>query len=228
MKIKTWLLSVIGVAILVGLSWWVIHLYKELRRTERIATWTEGEVSTYKIKVDSLREVVYESGVLLAAKERDLVLTKEQERRVREMHIRDVKIIGELRLSLKAYQDSLLIKKGVDTIKVVEYITEDGVGLAVPVGTSWSWADEWARSYAGIDSAGLGYSGFIVKPFGINLVVGSRGVFSKQYVSSVSTANPYVTIDRNSMQLVQKKKAQPFLIGLGAGIVATAALFLAF
>lgn len=218
---------IIGVILLViaVLTIVIVKLNSEKKRWHSTSVGYEQVISEYQIEVSGLKEKVYEADLRVVKKQDDLILAYEQVERLEALNLRRVYVIGELRLSLKAYQDSLTIHRGIDTIEVVRYVTAEGTGLAVPVGTTWGWEDEYAESYAGINSDGTGMSGFDIKPFDLNLVLASRGIFSKDYVSILTTENPYINIDKNNIQLHQRKKAQPFLIGLGIGVLSTIVAF---
>ena len=221
--IKLWRLVALTALLTALLLSVVLCLHSKAKRLSTTNETLSAEVSHYTIRVDSLEEVVYESSLIVADRERDLILSRKQIERIKALNIRNVQVIGELNLRLQAYRDSLIIRTGTDTVVLIEYRVDSvTTGYAVPVGSEWSWSDRWARSYAGIDSLGLGYSGFEVKELPLDIVLGSRGLFRKDFVSAVSSANPYLTIDKSNMQVVQKKKAKPFIVGLALGVVATA------
>jgi len=232
MKVSLWKIALGGLAVgvvLAVLVWWVFHLNSELKGARNLGIAYRGVISEYVIEVDSLKEYVAEAELRVVEKERQLMLTIEQKERIEQLHLRNVIVVGELRLSLQAYRDSLQIKKGTDTIHVIEYVVEGDTMEVVPVGTEWSWSDQWASAYAGIDTTGTGYIGFEVKPSTLNIALGSRGVFRKDYVSSATTLNPYLTIDKNNIQVVQQKKAQTTIIagslGVAIGVLISTLLF---
>jgi len=202
----------------------IVSLNSDRKEAHRLNEAYEGVISTYSIQIGDLKEQVYEANLRVEDREKDLVMSLEQVARLEELNIRNVRMIGSLRLSLKAYKDSLAIKHGPDTIVLTKYL-QDSIGMfQVPAAANWGWEDEYASSYAGIDPDGFGYSGFDVKPFEIDLVLGSRGLLRRDYVSVVSTDMPYIDVSGIEMNIVKQKKTAPFLWGTVVGVALTTLL----
>ena len=223
-KVRTWILTALSLAVAALLLWVIVDLRSDKIDAVNLNNAYKGVISRYSIQVGDMKEQVYEANLKVADRERDLVLSIEQVARLRELNIRNVRMIGSLNLSLKAYKDSLLIKHGTDTITLVKYVQDSTGFFHVPSESTWGWEDEWAESYAGIDSDGYGYSGFDVKPFEIEISLGSRGLFKKDYVSVVSTDMPYIDVSGIDMNIVKQKKAAPFLYGTAFGVILTSIL----
>jgi hypothetical protein len=204
----------------------IVNLNSDKKEAQSLNNAYEGKISRYEVEVGDLKEQVYETQLRVADKQRELELTIEQVERLDELNIRNVQMIGSLRLSLKAYQDSLAIRQGPDTIVLTKYVRDSTGVFEVPEGSTWGWEDEYASSYAGIDKYGYGYSGFDVKPFEIDISLGSRGVFRKDYVSAITTDMPYMDVTGIDMQVVKQKNRglKGFLIGGAIGGIVTGLL----
>ena len=238
-EIKLWKLMLAVAIVTAGLIWLVIHMVNLNRGLTATNERNEAVLYTYDIVVNDMREKVAERKLLVAETQRLLKLSRDQVERLKEQNIRNVYAIGQLKLQLQAVRDSLPLSR--DSIRVpVEQIpasnvsstssiwdmTADGAEQKtrpmVEVPLRFGWEDEWARSWGTVSINGLGESGFIVKDLPIDLTLGSRGVFNKSYISSVSTPSPYVAIDENNFNLVKTKNHLPYYMAgsFVAGMVA--------
>ena len=180
------------------------------------------QLDYYTVVVGSLKEQVAEARLLVWSRKDQLMLTQAQVERLKKQNINHVNVIGQLKVTVASLQDSLMLKSGKDTVKVVEYITESGdVNSCVPIPFDFEIQDEWMYSAAGVDATGTGWTSFLLKETPIDLTLGSRGVFKKHYVSAVSTPNPYVGFTANDFQVVQQDiKIPPIVYGTTGGFLA--------
>ena len=217
-KVKTWYVTAALVVLTALLSWLVIYLNSERKSALNLVNAQQGVISEYSIDIDYLKEKVYETELVVVSREKELNLSKEQKERLKKQHVRDVKVIAELELQIKALHDSLILKHGVDTIDVEFMFTPEDTIPVVRVPVSFSWSDEWASSWGSINIKGLGTSGFEVKSLPLDIVLGSRGVFNKRYISAASSPSPYVHVSENNVQLVQKKSRGVMVVTTSAVI----------
>lgn len=199
----------------------VVSLGKEVKRQQNVTNGLQSIISSYVIEVDTLRESVYETQAVVVEKESQLQLAEQEILRLAQLNIRNVNMIASLELKVTALRDSLLLMDNTDTVHVIEYITEEDTLNVVEIPLEFGWETHNIVSWGGIDETGLGYSGFVVDPLPLNIVLGSRGFFQKQYVSSVSTSVPEVKVTHQHTQIViPKRKAWPYAVCVSVGVVA--------
>ena len=210
-----------GVVLLALIIAIIFGVFKYRRDTQRLTSdllEAEEKVDYYTVVVGNLTEQVAEAKLWVWAKEQALVLTESQVERLRKQNIDHVAAIGRLNVRIAVLQDSLTLKRGTDTIKVVEYVNESGErNDCVPIPFSFDFDDDWAYIYGAVDASGSGDLGFFLKETPVNITLGSKGVFQKEQVVAISSANPYLMITPQDFQIVQKgNKKAPILIGTGA------------
>jgi len=210
-----------GVVLLALIIAIIFGVFKYRRDTQRLTSdllSAEQQISHYTVMVDGLKEQVAEAKLWVWSKEQALVLTEAQVERLKKQNINHVTAIGKLNVRIAMLQDSLTLKRGTDTIKVVEYVNENGErNDCVPIPFSFDHDDEWTYIYGAVDASGSGDLGFFLKETKIDLTLGSKGIFNKQSVVSVSSPNPYLMVTPEDFQVVQKgNKKAPILIGTGA------------
>lgn len=226
-SIKTWKITAVLIVVTVILSWLVIYLNSERKSALNLIGVQQGVITEYSIKIDTLKEKVYETELIVVDRKKELNLSKEQLKRLAAQHIKDIKVIAELELQIRALRDSLILNRGVDTVNVEEIIMGEDTVSMVRVPFDFGWKDSWASSWGAVSVDGLGTSGFEVIKLPLDIVLGSRGVFNKGYVSAVSSPNPYVYVSQNNVQLVQKKKGRTAALVTSSALVgALAALLL--
>lgn len=181
------------------------------------------KVKYYNTVVDELNETVAETKLWVWSKEQALVLSESQIERLRKQNIDHVNAIGRLELTVSALQDSLTLYREVinatDTIikEIPVEVIDDRNMIELPV--SFGEENEYLTQWAIIDSTGLGSLGFKMQPFSLDITLGSRGVFRKDYIVTAATSNPYFTVDQNNFQVVGTSKIKPAVYGVAAGIV---------
>jgi hypothetical protein len=217
-KVKTWKITAALVVLTAILSWLVIYLNSERKSALNLVGVQQGVITEYSIKIDTLKEKVYETELIVVDRKKELNLSKEQLKRLAAQHIKDIKVIAELELQISALRDSLILNRGVDTVSVEEVIMGEDTVSVVRVPFDFGWKDSWASSWGAVSVDGLGTSGFEVTSLPLDIVLGSRGVFNKSYVSAASSPNPYVCVSQNNVQLVQKKSRGVMVVTTSAVI----------
>jgi hypothetical protein len=230
MQTKLWKLSLIGLLILavLGLSvYGGIKYYLKYERAVKELNKAEVNLRIYDAVVGEQREKIYESRLVIAEVERKLEISEDQKERLKQMNIRNVKVIGQLELQISSYRDSLTIYNPREydiEVEGGEYemieVEQTADGAMLPLPASFGYQDEWVKQWAKIDTSGLGSIGFELEPFMIDLTLGSRGLWNKSYVSAASTDSPHVVISKNSFQMVDsRKKVWPYVAVGGLGVI---------
>jgi hypothetical protein len=227
LTVKVWhlalLFTVVGALIALGI---VYHLRKVDRLSDGLSE-ANTEIKYYKIVVGNLQESVTENKLRVVSQEKALVLSQKEIERMEAVNLRNVQTIGSLQLQISSMKDSLTLFR--DTVRVpVEYIpiTEDGDVIEgegdrpmVELPFSFSTATEWSRSWAAVGTNGLGTIGFEVTKLPINITLGSRGVFRKDYVSIVTTPNPEVSVSAQNFQIVKQERWKPIIYSGVTGLI---------
>jgi len=224
LEIRGWIILVIALVIAGSTTFFIIDYVKTKRDVKRAHLAIDAysnAVKRYDIVVDSLQEQVIESEIMVYAKDKVLRLSQAQEERLRKENIRKVNAITHLELSIAAVQSRLPIKH--DTI--IKYVEKVDNRNMIDIPASFGYQDEWVEQWAIIDESGTGEVGFNMESIPLDITLGSRGVFKKDYISAISSPNPYVVFDASQTQLVVPKKTKPIVlvgtIGLITGTVAT-------
>ncbi len=221
-SVKVW--HVVLLSIIVGalLTWGILNSSREVDRLRSELRASADVIMYHTIEVDSLTEQVAEAKLYIWEKEQHLVMTQAQVERLKKLRIRDVRLIGELEIRLDAFKDSLAVRDADTVIRYVERVNDVPM-IEVP---AFFESDEpWLYMWGNINIAGTGSLGMHLKETPIHITLGSRGVFKKEYVSAISSPNPYITITKNDIQVVQPKITKPTAIagtvGLLVGAVTT-------
>jgi len=223
-RFKGWIILVLALILAAG-TFFLIRDYvktkKDVKRAHLAIDSYSNAVKRYVIVVDSLQEQVVESEIIVYNKDRSLRLSQAQEERLRKENIRKVNAITHLELELSSSQDSLPIKRDTVYIEVEKIDDRSMIELPISYGVQTEWATQWAI----IDESGNGEVGFEINSLPLDITLGSRGVFNKQYIAAISSPNPLVQFDASQTQLVVKKKTRPMLVvgtlSLVTGIVTT-------
>jgi archaellum component FlaF (FlaF/FlaG flagellin family) len=192
------------------------RLYSELDEAN-------SRIKFYQIVVSEQVESVSETKLQLRQAKRDIELSQEQVERLKEMNVKHVLAIGELKLQVTSYRDSLTLWKDVDTTHVVgEVWTLEGEDKnVVEVPLRFGSETQWSKAVAKIDIDGNGSISYQSKEFPIDVTLGYRGFFNRSYVAAVSTPNPEVAVTQNQFQIVHKRpKVWPYVLTTTVGFVA--------
>jgi len=223
-ELKGWIILVLALILTGAATFFIVDYVKTKRDVKRAHLAIDAysnAVKRYSIVVDSLQEQVVESEIMVYAKDNSLRLSQAQTERLRKENIRKVNAITHLELSLSAVQSRLPIKHDTVIIEVEKIDNQPMIELPA----SFGWVDEWVEQWAIIDESGTGEVGFSMESIPLDITLGSRGIFRKEYIEAVSTPNPYVTFNSSQAQLVVPKKTKPIVlvgtIGLITGTVVT-------
>ena len=221
MKVKVWHIIAITACFTALLAVGGVSYFQTVKRLKRDVTVRDNKIATYEIQIGSLREYVHEVNLDVSEAYRQLSLTQEEKERLEQLSIRRASMIGDLRLKIAAMQDSLVVyKDSLSKVPVVYVPTPTGDTVPmVEVPLYFGWEDEWAKSWAEIDIDGQGVSGFEIGDMPISLTLGSRGFFKKDYVSAVTTNNPYVSLTYGHFQIVKQPKWKPIVISGATGLL---------
>jgi len=201
----------------------IFKVKEERDRVRMVLQDREETIERYEIEVDSLREYVTQAELWIFNKDKKLALTQAELDRIKQLNLRQVYTIGRLEMTVSALKDSLSLWR--DSVRVeTVYVDnpDDPEGPSIPMielPASFGWEDDYVRSWGLITADGYGESGFDVKSLNIDLTLGSRGWLSPDYVSVVTTDNPYINIDKNNFSVVQPKKIRPVIVGVSVGLV---------
>ena len=223
-EIKGIVILIIALVIAGAVTFFIVDYVKTKRDVKRAHLAIDAysnAVKRYDIVVESLQEQVIESEIMVYAKDKVLRLSQAQEERLRKENIRKVNAITHLELSLASVQSRLPIKH--DT--VIRYVDKSSSQPKIEIPASFGYQDKWVEQWAIIDESGTGEVGFNMESIPLDITLGSRGVFKKDYISAISSPNPYVVFDASQTQLVVPKKTKPIVlvgsIGLVTGIITT-------
>ena len=223
-ELKGWIIIVLALILTGATTFFIVDYVKTKRDVKRAHLAIDAysnAVKRYDIVVDSLHEQVVESEIMVYAKDKSLRLSQAQEERLRKENIRRVNAITHLELSLASVQSRLPVKH--DTVYIEVEKIDDRSMIEIPA--SFGYQDKWVEQWAIIDESGNGEVGFNIESIPLDITLGSRGLFKKEYIEAVSTPNPYVTFNSSQAQLVVPKKTKPIVlvgsIGLVTGIITT-------
>ncbi len=227
LELRGWILLVIALVI-AGTTFFFVRDYvktkRDVKRAHLAIDAYSNAVKRYVIVVDSLQEQVIESEIMVYAKDKVLRLSQAQVERLKKENIRKVNAITHLELKIASVQSRLPITH-YDT--VIEYVEKIDDRSMIEIPASFGFQDEWVTQWAVIDESGTGEIGFEVTSLPLDITLGSRGVFKPQYISAISSSNPYVAFDASQTQLIVKKKAKPYIIvGSASVIIGTVATLL--
>jgi len=177
-------------------------------------------ISSYKIRVDSLEEVVNETEVLYVSSQKALNEIEGERDRLKQEKIKDVRLIGELNAKIE------VLSKQLEAVEPVVIMQDcDSVeGRYMKIPQNFTFNDQWSWAKVTIDENPV--VSFGVNPVPIHMTIGvKRG---HQEVSAVSTENPYVDIDKNNVIVVEDKKWwNNKFIYFTAGVLATSIFVIA-
>lgn len=218
LEIRGWIILVLALILSGATTYFIVDYVKTKRDVKRAHLAIDAysnAVKRYVITVDSLQEQVIEAEMIVYDKSRSLRLSQAQETRLRKENIRKVNAITHLELRLSASQNNLPIKR--DTVFIEVEKVDNWPMIELPA--SFGWVDDYAESWGIITEDGNGESGFTVNNLGLDITLGNRGVFRKQYISAISSSNPHVEFDASQTQLVVKKKARPYIVVGSASLI---------
>ena len=174
------------------------------------------EVESYKIQVGELDETVFESGVILIEKDSEILKIKENNDRLRTLNIKNVDVIGKLHARIAVLIDSISPS---EVITIIEQ--PDGNYAKLPL--IYSFKDYYADMNTTVNDNGLATMNFSITNLDLNIVIGGQGqgfLKKDKPVSSITTDNPYITIDENTIAIVQNNVSPITYLGIGAGVTA--------
>jgi len=221
-KLKAWWILASIVILVAALGFFVRDSILAHRERDRLSTaieYAEGKVKFYQVIVDGLEESVAETRAIVVERENQLMLSKEQIERLKAQNIKHVRAIASLNAEVNILKDSLRITGKVDTVYRDVEVIDDRAMIELPL--SFTHIDEWATLRANVNTIGQGSIYANLKPVPIDIAIGYRGLFSKEYVSNVSTPSPYIQFDKAQVQIVQSKKPKTFLWGVLTGVAVT-------
>lgn len=184
-------------------------------------------IYAYRALIGGLETTVHETEVLRLESDRALRKSRVYSDRMKALSLRRVYVIADLELKIAFLEDSMEVVEASPSViyptsgtAVVEDAKPDSPTISLPA--SFGRETDWFLTQALINEAGMGSIHFELKSPTLDLTIGRRGVFQKSYVAAVSSPNPYLTIQKQNVVLVQKKNPTPYIIGgaLGLGFVA--------
>ena len=222
-ELKLWKILIVTLLLGAGVAYLTSTMVKSHREVVRLRTGMTqcaDNLRTYKVVVDGLNEQVTESKLTIVNKDAVISRMVEYSERLEAEKIRDVYAIGTLNAEISLLKDSIPLP---DSITLIDYICEEDSAHAIVLPFTFDFDDSFLYMWGEVDKQGLGTLGMFMKEAPINVTLGSRGVFGKDYVSAVSSPNPYVDITKNDFTLVSKKNKAPFFVagGFVTGMVAT-------
>jgi hypothetical protein len=220
-EIKLWPIVLIGVvlsAVLGIFVWDSIKTHRDRDRLEASLEYVNGKVKFYQIIVDNLEEQVSEAKAYAVAKDKDLVLKQDQIDRLEALNIDRLNMIGRLNVHISFLKDSIEGIVPLDTIvREVEIINDTPM---LPLPTSFRYSDDYLHMFTDVGADGLATMGATLNPTPVEVMIGSRGVFRKDYVSAITSPSPYIEFDMQQIQIVAPKKTKIVAISGGIGFVA--------
>lgn len=216
-SVKVWHVVVLSIIVGALVTVAMFLLVREKNMYKQAAEWRLEDIRRYEIIVDSLKHQVAEARLRIVTKENELILSAEQIAILQQEKIRNVLAIGDLRLQVSALKTQLEVKVPPDTVVREVQIIDDTPMIELPA--YFDFNDDWLSMWGNIDETGSGALGMTLQGAPVDIVLGSRGLMRKEFVSSISTPNPYVEFDMNNVQLVMPKKTKPILIGTGLGVL---------
>jgi hypothetical protein len=222
MKVEIKLYQLILVLTVVILS--VIALFKwsghrhqlELDNASQALYRSERDVNQYEIIVDNLAEYASEQELLVVSKDRVIKAMEEETERLKALNIKHVRTIGELRLRIEVLAEGV----PADTIVIYHDCHEDE-GSYAKLPLTYKYDDHFVELNTMISTDGLSNMNFVIKPFDMNLTLGTKkeSLFKRATeVSVVTTPNPYVDVEAMKFMVVDDNRKSPlYYYAVGAG-----------
>ena len=225
-KVKVWHIALMGAVIGAILVLSLVLLSRKVHRLTVVADQATEQVNMYSIVVDSLEEYVSEAALTLRLKEQEVTVTAAQVARLKAENIKYLNAIGSLRLQLSAAKDSLAVKAPADTVIREVFIISDKPMIEVPL--SFDYNDRWISMNGSVDVSGKGSLTTVLGDTPIDLAIGSR-LFRRDYITAISSPNPYLQFDMMDIQLVVPKRTKTYIaiggIGVAVGILAGSMIY---
>jgi hypothetical protein len=219
---------VAGVAVICALYMTHLHLVrgKYQREVDMANTrlyQSDTKVKRYKVMVDSLEEDVAEKQVAIVSKQRMIRRLSQENERIKQLNVRNVKMIGELRVALHAAIDSIPPS---DTIIIIKSKDHEGSFIKLPL--DYKYSDRWVDMSAYIGMSGKADLNFSMNELPLNLVIGQKGYFrGKSDVVIASDPSPYLSVEDVKVMSVEDERRKPahyIMVGTGFGLAISAAI----
>jgi len=216
---------ILAIAIVIASIWALKYISdtKHQLEVDSLSTELYGanmKVSEYVIEVNGLQETVAETNTIILSRDNEIFDLKEDKERLRALNIKQVDMIGRLEARIRVIIDSIP-----PSTPVVIIEKPDGVYAKLPL--SYSFKDAYAHMDTDIGLNGKAKMGFGIDSLSINIVVGGQGqgFFKKNKpITAVTTDNPYLSISKSNVALVQNQVSPYVYVGVGAGGVLCLAL----
>ena len=223
---------VAGVVVICALYMTHLHLLRgkyqgEVDNANMRIYQSDVRTKRYKIMVDSLEEDVAEKEISIVSKQRMIRQLSQENERIEQLNVRNVKMIGELRVALKAAIDSIPPS---DTIIIIKPKDHEGSFIKLPL--DYNYSDKWVDMGAYVGINGRAELDFSMNELPLNLVIGQKGYFGgKSDVVIASDPSPYLSVEDVKVLSVEDKRKKPahyIMVGTGFGLAVSAALSLLF
>ena len=178
-------------------------------------------IVSYQIEVAGLKEQVYQSNLTVVSRDDDIFKLKEEKDRLKELNIKSINLIGNLKVRVSLLEDS--IKPLIPAVPIED--VNEAVKYVLPLPNKFTYKDKYVSVFTKIDKIGLAEQGFLLTDPKFNIVVGRRGngVFAKRGdVAIVTTDNPYINIQESNIVLVNKNPKPLTYMAVGSGLTIVA------
>ena len=225
-KIKVWHIVLLSAIIGAGIAIALVVMAKKVDRLTGVANEANQQVIYYSIMVDSLKENVSEAALSIRLKEQEIIVTNEQIERLKAEKIKYLNAIGSLRVQLSAAKDSLAVKAPADTIIREVMVISDKPMIELPL--SFDYNDRWISMNGSVDTMGMGTLTTVLGDTPVDIALGSK-MFRRDYITAISSPNPYIQFDMMNIQLVVPKRTKTYVIiggvALGFGMLGGAMVY---
>jgi hypothetical protein len=209
-------LTVLTLAVIALFRWSGHRHQTELDNASQALYRSEKELNRYEIMVDNLAEYASEQELLVVSKDRVIKAMEEEAERLKALNIKHVRTIGELRLKIEVLAEGV----PADTIVIYQDCQEDE-GSYAKLPLFYRYDDHFVKLTTMVGIDGLSDMNFVIKPFDMNLTLGTKkeSLFKRATeVSIVTTPNPYVDVEAMKFMVVEDNRKSPlYYYAVGAG-----------
>lgn len=225
MKTKT-ILVVIAVLMAITTSFYIGGI-KPRRNNNQLSLAlynAQNTVKKYEIDIQKEKRYVSEQQAIIVDNWKSIKQLEEEKERLKELNIKNVKVIGSLTSQVNVLNKKLSIVTP-DTIKLINTVYEP-IDDCLPVPMELQFRDQYSWAIVRLEKDDQNID-FGITELNFNVVVGQRGGLLRQNTNivSVDTPNPYIDISNINFIVVEKKvklhqrKLLWFLGGIGLGVL---------